>query len=33
LVSTVVSGDTKPYVGIKDVVTFPSVVDKEAKHG
>ncbi|RME49512.1 MAG: UPF0261 family protein [Chloroflexi bacterium] len=27
MVSTVASGDTKPYVGIKDVVMFPSVVD------
>lgn len=27
MVSTLASGDTRPYVGIKDVVMFPSVVD------
>lgn len=27
MVSTVASGDVKPYVGIKDVVMFPSIVD------
>ena len=27
MVSTIASGDTKPYVGTRDVVMFPSVVD------